>query len=339
MLTLKRMNLNKLKKTFIIAEIGNNHEGSFNVACKLIKAAKKAGVDAVKFQTFKTEDFINLHEKKRFSKLKKFELTQEEFYKLSVLAKKNNLEFISTPFDLGSATFLNKIVDCFKIASGDNNYYELIKTVLKFNKPTFISTGFMNFKEILNLHKFIKIKKFNNSKIALLHCVSSYPVEDNEANLLSIKFLKKKIPYTVGYSDHTLGIQASIAAFVLGAQIIEKHFTLDNNYSKFRDHKISLNQSDMKALVLSIRSVEKMMGKEKKFTQFNEKKNLFNSRRSIYATEDINIGQKINNYNVKFLRPYKMLNPNDIFKIQNKIVKIKIKKDQAISVKDLYFKK
>ena len=145
------MNLKKLKKTFIIAEIGNNHEGSFNVACKLIKEAKKAGVDAVKFQTFKTEYFVNISDKERFNKLKKFELSYEDFEKLSVLAKKNGLKFISTPLDIPSAFFLNKIVNCFKIASGDNNYYDLIRTVLNFNKPTFISTGLLDFKQIKNL--------------------------------------------------------------------------------------------------------------------------------------------------------------------------------------------
>ena len=121
------INFNKLKKTFIIAEIGNNHEGSYNVACKLVKEAKKAGVDAVKFQTYDTKNYVNQSEQKRFKRLKKFELTKEEFYKLSKLAKKNDLKFISTPFDIASATFLNTIVDCFKISSGDNNYHQLIK--------------------------------------------------------------------------------------------------------------------------------------------------------------------------------------------------------------------
>ena len=166
------MNLNNLKKTFIIAEIGNNHEGSFNVACKLIKEAKKAGVDAVKFQTFETKNYVNQNDVKRFKRLKDFELTKEEFYKLSLVAKNNNLKFISTPFDINSAIFLNKIVDCFKISSGDNNYYQLIEQVLKFKKNTIISTGLLNFKETINLYKFIKKSKFNNSKIAFLYCVS-----------------------------------------------------------------------------------------------------------------------------------------------------------------------
>jgi len=268
------MNLNKLKKTFIIAEIGNNHEGSFNVACKLIKEAKKSGVDAVKFQTFKTEDFVSPHDKKRFKRLKKFELSYEDFEKLSVIAKRNKLKFISTPLDIKSAIFLNNIVDCFKIASGDNNYYDLIKIVLKFNKPTFISTGLLDFSEVKSLIKFIKKNRFNFSKLSLFHCVSDYPVSNEEANLLSIKFFKERFPLTIGYSDHTIGKEASLLAVSLGAKIIEKHFTLNNNFSKFRDHKISLNPIDMKQLVSSIRKTELMMGNENKKIKRGESKNL-----------------------------------------------------------------
>ena len=316
------MNLNKLKKTFIIAEIGNNHEGSFNVACKLIKEAKKAGVDAVKFQTFETKNYVNKNDIERFERLKKFELTKEEFYKLSLLANNNNLKFISTPFDINSAIFLNKIVDYFKISSGDNNYYQLIEQVLKFKKNTIISTGLLNFKGTINLYKFIKKLKFDNSKIAFLHCVSSYPAEDKEANLLSISLLKKNFPFTIGYSDHTLGIHAAIAATVIGAKIIEKHFTLDNNYSKFRDHQLSLNPVNMKHLVDSIRSIEYMMGKEQKIIQPSEKKNLFSMRRSLYLSKDINKNSKIKVKDVSIVRPFVSLEPFDLNKVVGKAAKI-----------------
>ena len=316
------MNLNKLKKTFIIAEIGNNHEGSFNVACKLIKEAKKAGVDAVKFQTFETKNYVNKNDFERFKRLKKFELTKEEFYKLSLLAKNNNLKFISTPFDINSAIFLNKIVDYFKISSGDNNYYQLIEQVLKFKKNTIISTGLLNFKGTINLYKFIKKLKFDNSKIAFLHCVSSYPAEDKEANLLSISLLKKNFPFTIGYSDHTLGIHAAIAATVIGAKIIEKHFTLDNNYSKFRDHQLSLNPINMKYLVESIRSIESMMGKEQKIVQHSEKKNLFSMRRSLYLSKDINKNSKIKVKDVSIVRPFVSLEPSDLNKVVGKAAKV-----------------
>jgi len=316
------MNLNKLKKTFIIAEIGNNHEGSFNVACKLIKEAKKAGVDAVKFQTFETKNYINQNDFERFERLEKFELTKEEFYKLSLLAKDINLKFISTPFDINSAIFLNKIVDCFKISSGDNNYYQLIEQVLKFKKNTIISTGLLNFKGTINLYKFIKKLKFDNSKIAFLHCVSSYPAEDKEANLLSISLLKKNFPFTIGYSDHTLGIHAAIAATVIGAKIIEKHFTLDNNYSKFRDHQLSLNPVNMKHLVDSIRSIEYMMGKEQKIIQPSEKKNIFSMRRSLYLSKNINKNSKIKVKDVSIVRPFVSLEPFDLNKVVGKTTKV-----------------
>ena len=316
------MNLNKLKKTFIIAEIGNNHEGSFNVACKLIKEAKKAGVDAVKFQTFETKNYVLKNDIERFERLTKFELTKEEFYKLSLLAKNNNLKFISTPFDINSAIFLNKIVDYFKISSGDNNYYQLIQRVLKFKKNTIISTGLLNFKGTINLYKFIKKLKFDNSKIAFLHCVSSYPVDDREANLLSISFLKKKFPLTIGYSDHTLGINAAIAATVIGAKIIEKHFTLDNNYSKFRDHQLSLNPVNMKHLVDSIRSIEYMMGKEQKIIQPSEKKNLFSMRRSLYLSKDINKNSKIKVKDVSIVRPFVSLEPSDLNTVVGKTANV-----------------
>jgi len=329
------MNFENLKKTFIVAEIGNNHEGSFELACKLINKAKETGVDAVKFQTFKTEDFIHPSEKKRFKILKKFELTNENFYKLSVISKKKGLKFISTPFDLKSAVFLSNLVDLFKIASGDNNYNKLIETVLKYKKPTLISTGLLNFTEILNLYKFIKNKKFSLSRLAFLHCVSAYPVPDNEINLLSIKFLKEKFPITVGFSDHSLGLYASVAAIVLGAKIVEKHFTIDNNFSRFRDHKISLNPHDMKKLVNSIRLIEKMLGKNEKKIQSCESKNLFSIRRSLYASRNIYKNSIININDVNILRPLYLLNPNDLKKIINNKTKTFIKKDKGFSFKEL----
>ena len=297
------MNFNNLKKTFIIAEIGNNHEGSFGVACKLINEAKKAGADAVKFQTFKTEYYVNQNDKKRFKKLKEFELSYEDFAKLSVVAKKNNLKFISTPFDIKSAIFLNNIVDFFKISSGDNNYFDLIKVVLGFNKPTFISTGFLNFKEIKNLIKFTKKNKFDTSKLCLFHCVSDYPVSDEQANLLSIKFLKDKLSLEIGYSDHTIGIEAPILAISLGAKIIEKHFTLSNNFSNFRDHKLSLNPADMKIMVKKIRKVQVQLGKYEKVIGKTEKKLIPITRRSMIAKKSINKNQLMTVYNTSFLRP------------------------------------
>ena len=197
-LLMKKINFNNLKKTFIVAEIGNNHEGNFSIAKKLIKLAAKAGVDAVKFQTFIADEFINKEEKKRFNLLKKFELTFKQFNNLKKIANNHNLRFISTPLDLVSSNFLIQNSDLMKIASCDNNFFPMIENIVDKRKPLIISTGLLDFKKISYLINFInkKIgKKKLMEKIAFLHCVTSYPVEDENANLNSIDFLKKKPIY------------------------------------------------------------------------------------------------------------------------------------------------
>ncbi len=193
---MKKINFDKLKQTFIIAEIGNNHEGNYDIAKKLIKLAAKAGVDAVKFQTFRVDDFINKEEKKRYNQLKKFQLSYNQFKNLKKIANKYNLKFMSTPLDYESSNFLLKNSDLIKIASSDNNFFPMIQNIIMKNKPLIISTGMLNFGEISYLIKKIvnKIgKKKVKEKIAILHCVTSYPVDNENANLNSINFLKKKI--------------------------------------------------------------------------------------------------------------------------------------------------
>ena len=329
---MRSKNLFKKKLPFIVAEIGNNHEGSPSVARKLINEAYNAGADAVKFQTFITEDFISKKEKKRFNRFKKFQLSQKNFINLANYTKKKGMKFISTPLDIKSAIFLNSIVDSFKISSGDNNYFELIKKVLSFKKPVIISTGFLNFREIKLLLKFIKKNKFPLNKLTLLHCVSDYPVKDHEASLNSIKFLKDKLNINIGYSDHTIGITASIIATIFGAEIIEKHFTLDKKYSNFRDHSLSSDPMEMKDLVNSIRRIKTLSGSYEKKISLKEKKNLTSSRRSIYAAIDINKNQKINYLNTKILRPGNGLEPNKIGTIKGKKSKKIIKKNDLIKL-------
>ena len=318
------MNLKKLKKTFIVAEIGNNHEGSFNLACKLINEAKKSGVDAVKFQTFKTENFINFSEKKRFKKLKKFELSYENFYKLSIIAKKKGLKFISTPLDIPSAIFLNKIVNCFKISSGDNNYYELIKTVLNFNKPTFISTGLLNFSEIKNLLNFIRQNRFDLSKLSFLHCVSDYPVAFDQANVSSVEFLRKNLPLTIGYSDHTIGKEAPLIAVSLGAKIIEKHFTLDRTLPG-PDHAASLEPDELKAMVKSVRNIElAISGSGIKKPSESEIKNITIARKSIHLNKNLSKGHIICEEDIIALRPGDGISPME----WNTIIGKKLKEEK-----------
>ena len=329
-------NFNPKKKVFIIAEVGNNHEGNFDVAKKLIRAAAKAGVDAVKFQTFVTNDFVN-SDHPSFERLKKFELTQQQFSKLKKLANTQNLNFISTPLDFSSAHFLKKNCKIIKIASGDNNFYDLINIFLDYNKQLIISTGMMNALNVKNLIEFIikkKGKKFLKNNLSLLHCVSSYPAEQKSLNLMSIRYLAdiyKKI--NIGYSDHAIGYDACVTAVALGARIVEKHFTLNNNFSNFRDHKLSLNPQGMKNLTTQLNQANLMFGNFAKEISLNEKKNLHSMRRSFYATQDILKGEIITKNKIKFVRPFKkLLNKNYIM---NRKTKKKILANNIISKKDL----
>ncbi len=324
-------------KPMIIAEIGNNHEGSFDIAKKLIIEASKAGVDAVKFQTFEPELFQNSLDKKRFNKLKKFKLSKEHFIKLSHIARKKKLKFISTPLDLKSAYFLRDKVDFIKIASGDNQYYELIDHVLKFNKKTIFSTGLLdqnNLKTFINLIK-KKSKKFNN--IYFLHCISCYPAKIQNVNLERINFIRKLSVKNVGYSDHTIGLSAALASVFYNVKVIEKHFTLDNNFSNFRDHKLSLNPKDMSKLVLIINDLAKLKMNYNPKISFEERKNINLMRRSYYAKKEIKKGRLFTNETVKCVRP-KVKNGFYLnSQIIGKTAKKNIKPNFPITKKDIAF--
>ena len=330
---MKMKNFANINKPILIAEIGNNHEGSYKIAKKLVYKAYRAGVDGVKFQTFKTDLFQSQFDNKRFKRLKSFELSEKSFIKLGKYAKSLGLLFISTPLDIKSSDFLEDIVDFYKIASGDNNFFPLIKNVILKKKPVIISTGFLNLTSINELKKkIIKIigKKNFFKNIAFLHCVSSYPTLSSKANLRSILRIKKITGTTIGYSDHTIGIDAVLVALSLGAKIIEKHFTLNKKFSNFRDHKLSADPKEMKELSVWTDRIHLLLGDgEKKITSF-EKKNLKFSRRSIYAAKDLKIGKKIKFNDLIFLRPAKGEQMSEYGNIIGKIVKKNISKNNLI---------
>lgn len=321
-------------KPMIIAEIGNNHEGSFKIAKKLILQAKKTGVDAVKFQTYITDDFIHRKEKKRYRTLKSFQLSQNDFIKLKKIAKKHKLKFISTPFDFESAKFLNKLVDYFKVASSDNNFYQLISYILSYNKPVIISLGFLKLSEILKLEKFIlkeiKILKFTKT-VHFLYCVSSYPVKNKDINLNNILILKRKLKIPIGFSDHTVGLDSSYLASILGAKIIEKHFTLSKKFSNFRDHLLSSDPKEMKLLVQMIKKIPVLLGNKKRTITKDEMKIARNSRRSIYLRKDLKKGERLKKDHIKFLRPFKNSKPNDFNFILNRKAKKNLNKGKEIT--------
>lgn len=314
-------NFNLNKDILIIAEIGNNHEGSYALAEEMIGLAAAAGAGAVKFQTFKTEYYVSQKDKDRFNRLKSFELSHAEFEKLSWVAKQEGLLFIATPFDLDSAEYLNSIVDAYKISSGDNNFYPLIEKVAKKEKPIIMSTGLADIDQIKKSQLFIyKIRQENALKqdLAVLHCVSSYPVLPEHANLKAIKTLRNELDCTIGYSDHTTGIDASLIAVALGARIIEKHFTIDKNYSDFRDHQLSADPEEFRQLVNKVKTASMMMGTGNKILQEPEISIEDQIRRSIVAKHDLQKGAKISRDDITWIRPAGGLPPGEENKILGK---------------------
>ena len=321
-------NINTNKKVFIVAEIGNNHEGNFELAKKMINAAAATGVDAVKFQTFLPEHFVSFEDQSRLKRLRSFQLSYKQFRELSKVAKKKGLIFFSTPLDIESAKFLNSIQPIFKISSGDNNFYPLIDIVSSFGKPLIVSTGAADTNDIKRVYdKISKIwssKKKSHRNLAFLHCVSSYPVPNEQANLASIIHLKKMFPkVVVGYSDHTLGIDAAVLSVMAGARIVEKHFTLDKNFSDFRDHQLSADPEEMCLMVNKIREVEKIFGKEEKKPQQCEKGMNILARRSIAAVCDLKVGTKLSSSDLTWVRPGKGFSPGE----EKKIIGKKINRD------------
>ncbi|MBI4042391.1 MAG: N-acetylneuraminate synthase family protein [Deltaproteobacteria bacterium] len=325
------------QKVFIIAEIGSNHEGNFTLAEELIGLAAEAGADAVKFQTIVPERLISPKEKDRLTQLRKFQLSDSEFESLSRTARQEGVLFLSTPFDIESARFLNSLVPAFKIASGDNDFYPLLSFVVRLGKPILLSTGFLTMPEIIEIRRFVsKVYSADQlkSKMAFLHCVSSYPTLPHDANLLAIQSLLS-LDLTIGYSDHTLGIEAPLLAVALGARVIEKHFTKDKNYSDFRDHCLSADPKEMKDLVQRIREVEILLGDGVKKMEEGEKGNLLKMRRSATAIRDLPAGRLLTREDIAWLRPGGGIPPKDEEKLLGRALRQPIARGEKIALNDL----
>lgn len=297
-------NFESLDRVFVVAEIGNNHEGNFDLAMEMIEVAATTGVDAVKFQTFIPEYFVSSADPIRLERLNKFKLSYDQFRLLSNRAKDLNLIFFSTPLDIQSAIFLNEIQPIFKISSGDNNFYQLIRAIASFNKSTIISTGLLDIEEIKDIVDFWEGEGGQRKNLSLMHCVSSYPVPDEQANLAAIWSLRKNFPdLMIGYSDHTLGIIAPTLAVAAGAGIIEKHFTLNKIQSDFRDHQLSADPEELGHLVAKIKEISKLMGNGVKGMQPCERGMVGAMRRSIAASRDLQPGDLLCEQDITWLRP------------------------------------
>lgn len=312
-----------MKKTLIIAEAGVNHNGDIGLAKKLIEAAAAAQVDYVKFQTFNSKKLVSKNAQKasyqkentgnvsesQLAMLQKLELSKEMHLELIDYCNSQKVKFLSTGFDLDSIDFLNELdIDLFKIPSGEITNLPYLRKIGSLRKPIIISTGMADIAEIRDAINVLVKAGANKSDITVLHCNTEYPTPMQDVNLLAMNTIRDTFEVSVGYSDHTLGIEIPIAAVALGATVIEKHFTLDNTMEG-PDHKASLEPGELKAMVNGIRNIENALGHGRKEPSNSEKKNKVIARKSIVAKTRIKKGNIFNLDNITIKRPGSGISP------------------------------
>lgn len=312
-------------RVLIIAEAGVNHNGKLDIAMKLAETAKKCGADVVKFQAFNVNKLVSRHaqmaeyqkknmgsEDTQAAMLNRLALSEDDFIQLYEYCKNIGIGFLSTPFDIDSIHFLDGIQDIWKIPSGEITNYPYLVEIAKTGKDIILSTGMSTLDEVKDA---LDVLHENGSaNIMLLHCTTEYPVPYEDVNLKAMKTLREEFQCPVGYSDHTKGIEASIAAVAMGAVIIEKHFTLDKTMEG-PDHKASLEPYELKNMVDAIRNVESAMGTGEKKPSNSELKNIEVVRKSIVAARNIEAGELFTEENLTTKRPGTGISPmkwNDI---------------------------
>ena len=346
---LGKRKINSFSKPYIIAEIGVNHEGSLKLAKKMIRLAKKGGADAAKFQTYKAE-FISSRNspaywdikketiKSQFELFKKYDVfSKKEYKKLASYSKKIGIDFISTPFDDNAVDYLNPLVPFYKISSSDITNIPLLKKISRKRKPIVLSTGAATISEIKNALRTIKSNGVN--KVVLMHCILNYPTMDINANLRMIKGLKKTFPNNlIGYSDHTIpdkNLSPLITAYILGAVVLEKHFTF-NKLKSGNDHYHSMDFKNLINFKKDLKKINFLLGKnENKHPIKSENISRKNARRSIVLKTNLEIGEKIKKNNIICKRPGIGISPEYWNKVIGRIAKKKLKADHILKWSDI----
>ena len=307
---------------FIIAEAGVNHNGSIKLAKELIAVAAKSGADAIKFQTFKTENLVSKNAEKaeyqkrttdalesQFDMIKKLELDKDAHKELMEYSQEQNIMFLSTPFDLDSIDLLNNLgLQIFKIPSGEITNLPYLRHIGSLDKKLVLSTGMSTLKEIENALNILIEAGSNKESITILHANTMYPTPMEDVNLNAMITIQREFDIAVGYSDHTLGIEVDIAAVAMGASIIEKHFTLDQSMAG-PDHAASLEPKELKSMVLAIRNIEIALGSDEKKPSRSEGLNISVVRKSIVANKEIKQGDLLTEKNISVKRPGNGINP------------------------------
>jgi N,N'-diacetyllegionaminate synthase len=311
------------RKTLIIVEAGVNHNGSIELAQKMIDAAVEAGADAIKFQTFKAEKVVSRYAPKaeyqkktttdgesQLEMIKKLELDAAAHQTLIDYCKKRNIQFLSTPFDFESIDLLDELgLDIFKIPSGEITNLPYLRKIGVLRKKIVLSTGMATLGDIEDVLDVLMEAGTVRENMTVLHCNTEYPTPMEDVNLRAMLTIRSTFPgVQVGYSDHTLGIEVPIAAVAMGATVIEKHFTLDRNMEG-PDHKASLEPDELKAMVKAIRNIEKALGSGIKQPSPSELKNKPIARKSIVAARDIKEGEEFTEENLTTKRPGTGISP------------------------------
>ncbi|WP_102273799.1 N-acetylneuraminate synthase [Cytobacillus massiliigabonensis] len=340
------------KQTYIIAEAGVNHNGSLELAFALVDAAVKAGANAVKFQTFKTENLVTKKAKQaayqvnnigeetsQFAMLKKLELSYEEFMQLKSYCDAKKIEFLSTPFDRESVDFLvdDLGIRTVKIPSGELTNAPFVHYISTKRKPIILSTGMATMGDIHEALSFMayglaypdkqvekeviqefyhtdEAKKWLKNYVTILHCTTEYPTPYSDINLRAMDHLKKEIQVNVGFSDHSVGIYVPIAAVARGAKVIEKHFTI-SRLLPGPDHRASLDPDELSEMVRTIRNIEQSLGNGDKKPTMSEQRNQIAARKSLVAAKAIEVGEIFTEENVTVKRPGSGMSPSQYWSI------------------------
>ena len=307
---------------FIIAEAGINHNGLIENAYKLIDIAVEAGVDAVKFQTFKAKNLVTKNADKadyqkqttnksetQFEMINKLELDIDAHKKIIKYCKAKDIIFLSSPFDHDSIDLLNELgVEIIKIPSGEITNLPYLRHIGSLSKQLILSTGMSTLEEVSGALTILIDAGMKKENITILHANTMYPTPMEDVNLNAMLTIQREFDIAVGYSDHTLGIEVDIAAVTMGASIIEKHFTLDKNM-KGPDHQASLEPEELKAMVVAIKNTEKALGDGFKIPSKSEKPNMINARKSIVANQTIKKGDILTEENIVVKRPGSGISP------------------------------
>lgn len=312
-----------MSKVLIIAEAGVNHNGSIQIAKQLIDKAVEAGVDIIKFQTFKSEKLVSKTARQaeyqqrnigkgdegQFAMLKKLELSVENHHELIQYCQERNIRFWSTAFDMESIDFLHSLnMGLWKIPSGEITNYPYIKKIASFHEPIILSTGMCELSDIETALNVLIDEGVKKEHITVLHCNTEYPTPYQDVNLKAMLEIGEKFGVKIGYSDHTQGIEVPIAAVALGASVIEKHFTLDKTMEG-PDHKASLEPDELKSMVSAIRHIELALGNGHKTISDSERKNIEIARKSIVAACPIKKGEMFSEENLTVKRPGNGISP------------------------------